>query len=260
MKRRTLLSTLGSVPALAWLTLASDDVPMTGFNRLRVGAPLSGITPNYYGALNVRSPDPGIAIQTAAESTYAGIFWYNKLGERMVQLVTDEPDQELSMYVKADAKGSGNTQPKKALDVQFGTADAFVAWKNFESFQLTGQSTPGRDGSISLQLHAGNEDAYTQLSFFDSTDTRQWSLEADTGDDGVLHLWDHVADDVTVAFAPDGGGIDVSGTPVLGLREITDPSPGDLRSQEWAWDATDDRWLYRDSGGTVHYFTPDGTL
>jgi hypothetical protein len=54
--------------------------------------------------------------------------------------------------------------------------------------------------------------------------------------------------------------LDVNENPAVGLREISNPSADDLESQEWAWDSSDDRWLYKDSSGTVHHFSPDGTL
>lgn len=62
------------------------------------------------------------------------------------------------------------------------------------------------------------------------------------------------------------GPINITSNPIYGLREVgSQPTTGDLSSQEWAF--TTDRdgggtaaWLFKDSSGTVHYWDADGTL
>lgn len=61
-------------------------------------------------------------------------------------------------------------------------------------------------------------------------------------------------------FGPSTANVSLNDVPVTGLHEYSDPTAGDLGSREFAWDNTNDRWLFKDSSGTVHYFTPDGTL
>lgn len=61
-------------------------------------------------------------------------------------------------------------------------------------------------------------------------------------------------------FRLDENVIDILDNPVKGLREINNPSSKNMHSQEWAWDATDSRWLYKDSNEEVHWFRPCGTL
>lgn len=62
------------------------------------------------------------------------------------------------------------------------------------------------------------------------------------------------------------GAINIGSNPIKGLREVgTQPAASDLSSQEWAFTADRDgnstpAWLYKDSGGTVHYWDSDGTL
>ena len=45
-----------------------------------------------------------------------------------------------------------------------------------------------------------------------------------------------------------------------GATEYAAPTASDLANRERAFDTTNNRWLYKDSSGTVHYWTADGTL
>lgn len=54
--------------------------------------------------------------------------------------------------------------------------------------------------------------------------------------------------------------LNIESNPVSGLREIKEPTSEKMFAQEWAWDKTDNRWLYKDSNEEVHWFRPCGTL
>jgi hypothetical protein len=54
--------------------------------------------------------------------------------------------------------------------------------------------------------------------------------------------------------------LDLVQTPVQGLKEYAGPANSDLSPGEFAWDSTNNRWVFKDESGTGHYFTPDGTF
>jgi hypothetical protein len=45
-----------------------------------------------------------------------------------------------------------------------------------------------------------------------------------------------------------------------GVTEYAAPTASDLANRERAFDTTNNRWLYKDSSGTVHYWTADGAM
>jgi len=66
-------------------------------------------------------------------------------------------------------------------------------------------------------------------------------------------------------IADEGFNRSLTKKPISGLREVSNASPGDLASGEWAFD--DNRsgtgssaWLFKDSEGALHYLDFDGTV
>jgi hypothetical protein len=97
----------------------------------------------------------------------------------------------------------------------------------------------------------------SQNLVFKDSDEIKWRLWS--RDNGNLYLLNRNGEQVVEIFQDDNY-VNWKSNRLFGLREISNPSTGDLLDQEWAWDSTNGRWLYRDSNGTVHYFTADGTL
>jgi hypothetical protein len=108
------------------------------------------------------------------------------------------------------------------------------------------QNSDGSTGQRNWAIRNGS------IYWEDVTDDVDW--EWASGFNGALNL---IGDSLLLQFKPDKINLQ---SPVVNLREISNPGPADLSGGEWAWDATNGRWLFKDSAGTAHYFSPDGTL
>lgn len=179
----------------------------------------------------------------------ATIDWLSTEGERIGRLAGDPGDRHLHVYVKADAVGSGDTQPRPHTRFE---ADA--DWTTLYVGDIEEADTrivvgsPVADGSSRIVFN-NQESSQMRMEF------KHFSGTGDT-----FRFYDHQNSIVPLSYDFSVPRWNFEGTATYGLREITNPSASDLINQEWAWDATNSRWLYRDSDGTAHYFTPDGTL
>ncbi|MFC6733656.1 hypothetical protein [Haladaptatus sp. DYSN1] len=268
MRRRAVLS--GALPVIygslaGCFSMTETNVPTEPVQNFKaktldVGDAVTNLSERYRGELNIKGTFPQIALQAPADEKYAGMNWYNEQGERLVTLTADVPDNELSMYVKPDPQGSGNTQPMKLLDIHYAAAKPSVEWKNVNLFKVTGGDTDVHTGDVYLDIGSGKETGDAFFRFLDEQNRPRWSIFMDASVGKDLQFYNHERGDSTLTLDLDANRINVHGNPVFGLREVTNPTPESLVSQEWAWDATNSRWLYKDSKGTTHFFTPDGTL
>jgi len=180
----------------------------------------------------------------------ANIYWYSAgnstAPERLAAMEAEAADNEFSVYTKADALGSGSTGLEKRI--------------NIPSEQKTKIEFTNSLSDTVVQIGAAdNSDAL--IKFGNNND----GLRGAFGYNAVngLTQWDDLANNRRVLFYNSDFSppyLSFNSTAVSGLREISNPAPADMLSQEWAWDSTNSRWLYKDSSGTSHYFTPDGTL
>jgi hypothetical protein len=257
MLRRTYIWTACAVGAvlsgLVGCYQLNEDGEETHVDRLSVGEALSNISSGYEGLLNVRGQLPQIGLQVPDGEKYGGINWYNEAGERLITMVADVPDDELSIYVKGNEQGSGNTQPIKAMDLNYGTEQLFVDWKNINKFHILGPEAGLPDENVRFVLQPQGEAGSAHMQFTDHTGTAIWSTYMDTNN--AFHLYNHPGGVPVLSVDPETNAISFNGNPLTQLRELSDPA--ETLPREWAWDATGGRWIYRDSGGTVHYFSPD---
>lgn len=213
----------------------------------------------------------GISLVPYDDGTYnsnsdkAPVRWYDSTGSFLFQILAHEKDDEMSFYGR-DANGN----MVKKIDIENGDpTTAVMTLENTRDFSMVhaggdAKSVTRTDTNYSyIQTQSDQEDSELRLAAppngANGNDTAGiWRFIRDHSRDGELRLKSHGEGQDYVNLL--GGTIDWLGNQMIGLREISTPSTSDLASREWAWDATNGRWLFKDSGGTVHFFTPDGTL
>lgn len=236
---------------------ADEEADRTHADRLSVGEALTNVASGYEGLLNVRGRLPQIGLQIPEGEKYGGINWYNEMGERLITMVADAPDDELSIYTKPDEQGSGNTQPIKAMDLNYGTAALSAEWQNIGRFHVVGPDADGSEGHVRFVVQPQSPDGNALMQFLDHTGDAIWSTFMDANE-SAFHLYNHQLGESVLSVDAETNTIDFNENPLTQLRELTEPT--EIHAREWAWDATDGRWLYRDSEETIHYFTPDGVV
>jgi hypothetical protein len=254
----TVLSGIAGCYQLAGGDSDGGESEETRLDRLSVGEALSNISDGYEGLLNVRGRLPQISLQIPDGQKYGGINWYNAMGERLITMVADAPDYELSIYTKPDEQGSGNTQPIKALDINYGTKLLSVDWKNINKFHVLGPEAGLSDENVRFVLQPQGSAGNAHIQFTDHTGAAMWSSFMDANNDNAFHLYNHHRGDPVLSVDPETNAIGFNGNPLTQLRELSEPT--EIQLQEWAWDMKEERWLYRDSKGTIHYFNPDGAF
>jgi len=166
----------------------------------------------------------------------------------------DAGDHAVSLYTALEPKNSITQAPQKRLDVEMGSDSEQVSWSRTDSHVV--QTGPSSD-TLQLIGRTVDPDQDVRREYWDDSskiwDTR---LDRSIGDRFTLRNANNnaayrVTTDLTIEW---------QGNPLTQLREIENPAPSDLGDREWAWDATNSRWLFKDSSGTAHFFTPDGTL
>lgn len=179
-----------------------------------------------------------------------GVRFSTQDGKRIGTLSADRAHNHLGFYTRHSGFGDDVTDPTpwvKRLNIQGGQKETQIRLYSPTSSRMM-VSSSGTSGESTVQwitrsgnkMHMGaNEKGQGYLSNISKTDAR-----------GGIFTFDLHGDN----------GIGINENPIRGLREIEHPTPDDLSPQEWAWDATERRWLYRDSEGTVHWFAPCGTL
>jgi len=174
--------------------------------------------------------------------------------EPLAWFAFDAADHEVSLYTTTDPKGSISSTPLKRLDIEMGGDSEQVQWTRTGAHVVEAGSSTG-----ALQL-IGRPDNNTQdvrREYWDENNP-VWETRLDRSRSDrfvLLNETNGTAYEVTTGLT-----IEFNGNPLTQLREISNPTAGDLGDREWAWDATNSRWLFKDSGGTAHFFNPDGTL
>jgi len=194
----------------------------------------------------------GAVLQSSVDSDpgYAGTYGiYDPEGYRVGWYSGDAAHKHLKIYVRPSPLDGTPDTPSPHTEFNMDT-------------DLTSQVVTGADSrSVYLRLRHGGTGNESRLAFQDS--------EAGIGDAIDLRygspfqrfrLYDHINEQVSLVYSSANPSWSFEEVPMTGLREIENPTAGDLSDQEWAWDATNSRWLFKDSSGTAHYFTPDGTL
>jgi hypothetical protein len=171
--------------------------------------------------------------------------------ERFFLFSGDVQDEEVSLYTKADAVGSGDSEPVKRIDIDAGSAQTEVAVESYTS-------------SAKLSLNPATQSGGGSVSYIDwrdefSTQIRQY-FNPGSGTSGQFFWYDAVNGATFMKYDIADATLRLENTPIARLREISNPTEFDLDLGEWAWDSTNDRWLFRDSSGTAHFFNPDGSL
>lgn len=184
-----------------------------------------------------QSASPGSAGAKAA------IGYFASSGEQIAQTDIDS-DLEYNIYTR-DADLSSATDLIKRFNIDAGVADTNV-------------SIGGGIGNTTVRVAAAEAGKDATLSVGGSTGV-QTAFRWNAGPD-VTQMVDIASDRVIWQFNNGFSrpAMDWGGTGHYGLREISNPVAGDLLGGEWAWDSTNSRWLFKDSGGTMHNFTPDG--
>jgi hypothetical protein len=173
----------------------------------------------------------------------ANIYWYSDAGERIGAITAHPFDNQYSVYTKAGPIGDGDTGLSKRWDLSGGSDDSLARLTS-----INGSATLNIDsdsGSNSAVNYVENGDEKARIQYKPGADAVFFEDVDNSANDIIWYL---------------GNQLNFTGLSLVGLREIDNPTAADTVNQEFAWDSTNDRWLYEDSGGTVHYFTPDGTL
>lgn len=186
----------------------------------------------------------------AGEEGYAATLRYEDFDGRVIaKLSADAVHNHWGIYTRdAPLTDVADGSPYlKRLSVAGGMAETQARWQSPETTRLM-LSSRGTTGSSLVQFITRSGNAFS-LSANEKTG-RGYIYSLAEATRGPLMEFDLLGT----------GAIDITDSPIMGLREIENPTPGDLLAREWAWDATDSRWLYRDSSGAVHWFRPCGTL
>jgi hypothetical protein len=215
---------------------------------LSISATTKGHAINFQNIEDKPTDSANSQLQYATQYFYTAGTENGGTPEQLALFGSDANDEELSIYTKADAVGSGNSQTHKRMDIEAGTPETEVRITSLNSetrLRVEGQN----DNRSYLDWMNGGEFEFSL--FYDPS----------VGTEGAMEFFDlEGGNGKVLTYEKDNRLWDFNDASVSGLREISSPTAGDLASQEWAWDSTNSRWLYKDSGGTVHYFTPDGTL
>lgn len=183
----------------------------------------------------------------------ANIDFVSGDGERIARVSADRFEPQINWYLRPTP-----------MDGSFGTPQSRMTLNGLGNDSTSSDRT---------RLLVGNYDGGSTAIEAASTDgdaTIGWRTGGAAGDRVFRIYWDVSRD--YIRFRDEVNGVDAASyrnteqrwhwqnKPMTGLREISNPTAADLYDQEWAWDATNGRWLFKDSGGAAHYFTPDGTL
>lgn len=215
---------------------------------LSISATTKGHTINFQNIEDKPTDPENSQLQYATQYFYTAGTENGGTPEQLALFGSDANNEELSIYTKSDAVGSGNTQTHKRMDIEAGAPETEVLITSLDS--ETRLRVEGKNENRSY-LDWMNDGEFEFSLFYDPS----------VGTEGTMEFFDLAGGNGSVLiYEKDNRLWDFNDAAVSGLREISSPTAGDLASQEWAWDSTNSRWLYKDSGGTVHYFTPDGTL
>lgn len=220
--------------------------------QLDVGGKLENVPTGSQGLMNIRGRYPQMALQADPGSKYNGINWYDSSGRRVSALVADVADQDLSLYAKAP------TGSRKAMDLNYGGRALELRLQNMSSFFVSGGDN--ETGTPVIGIEAGDKRGDSVLRFVDHNNRGIWSLFRDSSTSNRFRIFNHITGQTAISVSTRSNSVNFHGNSLVGLRELQNPTTSDLHPQEWAWDATASRWLYRDSSDTVHYFNPDGTF
>ena len=235
-------------------TVSTDDVDINGPSDFDV------LGPDGYGDVPVRlHSDPtnhALALQWRDDSANGGSSGYGVAGPTYVSENGEEVghfwadnDNEISLYSRSIPLSETATdagQFQKRWNVQAGEAQTFASYRG--------------DSGVFLSLTSRDDSTVTYSIAADGSTRFAMQYDHDLGPEGSARFLSPSVGNDLLWFDIASDRIDWQGNSQTGLREVENPTPSDLGDCEWAWDATNKRWLYKDLGGTVHYFTPDGTL
>jgi len=198
----------------------------------------------------------GLQLQNQDDSQSTGpgranITWWSHgdatgAAEQLAALTSHPSDNHFSIYTKTDGVGAGDTGVTKRVNIPGGIEQTeFKIQSNEDAYLRLFADHDGAGGGRPILDLLSNNNSKFQLRYSPTNDQLQLR---DIVNGRTIAVYEH--------GDPEWNWL---GTPMSGLREISNPTPADLFSGEWAWDATDDRWMFKDSGGTVHGFTPDTT-
>lgn len=194
-------------------------------------------------ALGLQLQDPDAANGENGYSTILGFYNGPPNNEQIGQLSADNTN-EMSIYTRtlplSDTATEGDFA--KRLNFSAGSQNSIIRMKSPEYCEVNLQS---QNSNPNLKWVQAGQD---RMGVFYSTGSDDFRFN------------DYVNSNVALRYAYADEAWNFAGSKIRGLREISNPVASDLLDQEWAWDATNSRWLYKDDGGTAHYFTPDGTL
>jgi hypothetical protein len=194
-------------------------------------------------ALGLQLADNDAANGGSGYST--GLGWFGSNGEEIGHLSADNTN-EISWYTRSLglSESAGGGDIPKRLNISAGNTTTLIEIVS--------------NGSSRLQITAKNSSSQSMFSLVGPSGTGlTWRYQPDTD---IVQWWDDRNNHLMQQYVRVDQSLDLQGTVRYNRREILNPTASDLKDGEQVWDLTNDRMLYRDGSGTVHYFNPDGTL
>lgn len=163
-------------------------------------------------------------------------------GDIIGRLAADAAHNHVGLYTRRYPLGDSRGKRVKRFNVGGGTANTEMRLMSPKDtrFWISAKQTP------ILDLQSQSTGQRTCMFI----DTEEESLS----------VTDLAHDRSLLSIGLEEPSMNIHEQPLHGLREIENPTPEKMSVQEWAWDATDSRWLYKDGAEEVHWFRPCGTL
>lgn len=182
----------------------------------------------------------GFSMYTPAGSTYL-----RQRADGVVDLFHEVSGNTMAQFSGADGTGEWNFTGNKLS----GISEARVTSDSGDSYYFSETTASNSRTGISMYTPAG------------SSYIRQESS-------GTVDFYHDVSGNTMAQFFESGstGEWAFNGNKLSGLRELpAQPSSSDLSEREWSFTQDVDgagtpAWVFKDSTGSAHYWTPDGTL
>jgi hypothetical protein len=240
--------------------------------------------------------DDGSAVGSSGYS--AGLDFLAENGNRIGHWSGDNTG-DVSLYTRDGPLTDDTAGLTKALNVNRTGAEQKIRLLNIDDLEFRGQlihhltENPLRTElgdsdwildfptTANLNIRRGDSTSDASLRIQDENGATLWRFLMDDNQNQRLRLLDRTGSEIVFIRHSDdisgglvrfssatqfrGSRVNFNQNPVMSLREVTNAGPGDLDTGEWAFDT--DRggtgtpaWVFKDSGGTGHYWDADGTL
>jgi hypothetical protein len=187
------------------------------------------------------------------EEQRANIEWISTDGELLGSMTAHSPDNHWSVYTRDGPLDGTEGNLTKRFDIMGDGASVDTYLTDVRRLYLRNDGAGTDSTELRIQPDAGGDGTVQ----FNEENTKMWYLRSRSN--GYFRLYNFAAGAPTWEVSP-SNSINYAGNPQEGLANYDAPTSADLRPSEWAWDSTNDRWVFCDESDTVHYFTPDGTV